>query len=306
MHVQKRDGRKEAVHFDKITARITKLAYGLSAEFCDPVRERAPIFFFFFEMFNARRRRSTPPPTPSALFFYPLLPRKRLSTTSSDKNTLFSCDLSKSKEAFEAPQKPHSASTHSTGNRAIKKKQSQVLVAQKVATGVYKGVTTTELDELAAETAASMTATHPDYAVVSFFWGGERERESKMKRAFARERDADVEFVSFSIRLFEAVAASSPRLPSLTHTSLFLIHSTSSPRVSPCPTCTRTRSSRSARRKLEEKREEKREERQSTTTKSEARSLEGFFDLNSRGEAPFFPSRPRPHSQLFSLSFCSL
>lgn len=50
MHVQKRDGRKEAVHFDKITARITKLAYGLSAEFCDPVREReeATIFFLFF------------------------------------------------------------------------------------------------------------------------------------------------------------------------------------------------------------------------------------------------------------------
>jgi ribonucleoside-diphosphate reductase subunit M1 len=42
----------------------------------------------------------------------------------------------------------------------------QVLVAQKVATGVYKGVTTSELDELAAETAASMTANHPDYAVV--------------------------------------------------------------------------------------------------------------------------------------------
>lgn len=43
----------------------------------------------------------------------------------------------------------------------------QVSVAQKVTTGVYKGVTTSELDELAAETAASMTATHPDYAVVS-------------------------------------------------------------------------------------------------------------------------------------------
>lgn len=49
----------------------------------------------------------------------------------------------------------------------IEKNLFQVLVAQKVATGVYKGVTTTELDELAAETAASMTATHPDYAVVS-------------------------------------------------------------------------------------------------------------------------------------------
>jgi hypothetical protein len=43
---------------------------------------------------------------------------------------------------------------------------SQVLVAQKVTAGVYKGVTTSELDELAAETAASMTATHPDYALV--------------------------------------------------------------------------------------------------------------------------------------------
>lgn len=42
----------------------------------------------------------------------------------------------------------------------------QVLVAQKVTMGVYKGVTTSELDELAAETAASMTATHPDYALV--------------------------------------------------------------------------------------------------------------------------------------------
>ena len=42
----------------------------------------------------------------------------------------------------------------------------QVLVAQKVAAGVYKGVTTTELDELAAETAAALTSSHPDYAVV--------------------------------------------------------------------------------------------------------------------------------------------
>jgi hypothetical protein len=36
-----------------------------------------------------------------------------------------------------------------------------------VTTGVYKGVTTTELDELAAETAASLTATHPDYALLA-------------------------------------------------------------------------------------------------------------------------------------------
>ena len=40
----------------------------------------------------------------------------------------------------------------------------QILVSQKVTAGGYKGVTTSELDELAAETAASMTTTHPDYA----------------------------------------------------------------------------------------------------------------------------------------------
>jgi hypothetical protein len=38
MFVVKRDGRREPVHFDKITARITKLSYGLNPDFCDPVR----------------------------------------------------------------------------------------------------------------------------------------------------------------------------------------------------------------------------------------------------------------------------
>lgn len=75
MYVVKRDGRQEAVHFDKITARLKKLSYGLNMDHCDPV-----------------------------------------------------------------------------------------LVAQKVCAGVYKGVTTSQLDELAAETAAAMTANHPDYA----------------------------------------------------------------------------------------------------------------------------------------------
>ena len=42
-----------------------------------------------------------------------------------------------------------------------------MLVAQKVTAGVYKGVTTHELDELAAETAASMTAKHPDYSTLA-------------------------------------------------------------------------------------------------------------------------------------------
>ena len=38
LYVVKRDGCEEPVAFDKITARIKKLAYGLSQEFCDPVR----------------------------------------------------------------------------------------------------------------------------------------------------------------------------------------------------------------------------------------------------------------------------
>jgi ribonucleoside-diphosphate reductase subunit M1 len=39
-----------------------------------------------------------------------------------------------------------------------------VLVAQKVFVGVYEDATTSELDELAAETSATMITTHPDYA----------------------------------------------------------------------------------------------------------------------------------------------
>lgn len=42
-----------------------------------------------------------------------------------------------------------------------------VKVAQKVIQGLYSGVTTTELDNLAAEIAASMSTTHPDYAVLA-------------------------------------------------------------------------------------------------------------------------------------------
>ena len=40
-------------------------------------------------------------------------------------------------------------------------------VAKKVIAGLYDGVTTTELDNLAAETAASMATSHPDYAVLA-------------------------------------------------------------------------------------------------------------------------------------------
>ncbi len=74
MYVIKRDGRKESVKFDKITARIQKLCYGMS-DLVNPTN-----------------------------------------------------------------------------------------VAMKVIEGIYEGVTTSELDSLAAEVAASLTTKHPDYA----------------------------------------------------------------------------------------------------------------------------------------------
>lgn len=40
-------------------------------------------------------------------------------------------------------------------------------VAKKTIEGIYEGVATTELDNLAAETAASLTITHPDYAILA-------------------------------------------------------------------------------------------------------------------------------------------
>jgi len=40
-------------------------------------------------------------------------------------------------------------------------------VAMKVIEGIYEGVTTSELDNLAAETAASLTTKHPDYALLA-------------------------------------------------------------------------------------------------------------------------------------------
>src|ERR1044071_2339735 len=42
-----------------------------------------------------------------------------------------------------------------------------IMVAKKVIEGLYDGVTTSELDNLAAETAASMTVKHPDYALLA-------------------------------------------------------------------------------------------------------------------------------------------
>jgi ribonucleoside-diphosphate reductase alpha chain len=42
-----------------------------------------------------------------------------------------------------------------------------VEVAQKVISGLYDGVTSKEIDQLAAETAASMTVKHPDYSILA-------------------------------------------------------------------------------------------------------------------------------------------
>ncbi|MDQ3109106.1 MAG: ribonucleoside-diphosphate reductase subunit alpha [Bacteroidota bacterium] len=78
MYVIKRDGSKESIKFDKITARIQKLCYALDSVHVNPVE-----------------------------------------------------------------------------------------VAMKVIQGIYPGVTTSELDNLAAETAASLTTTHPDYALLA-------------------------------------------------------------------------------------------------------------------------------------------
>lgn len=78
MFVIKRSGQKESVKFDKITARIEKLCYGLDMRYVDPT-----------------------------------------------------------------------------------------LVAKKVINGIYDGISTEQLDELAAETAASLTTSHPDYTLLA-------------------------------------------------------------------------------------------------------------------------------------------
>lgn len=78
LYVVKRDGRKEDVHFDKITSRIKKLCYNLNMEFIRPEN-----------------------------------------------------------------------------------------ITMKVINGLYSGVSTMELDNLAAETAATMTTKHPDYAILA-------------------------------------------------------------------------------------------------------------------------------------------
>jgi len=43
----------------------------------------------------------------------------------------------------------------------------QAAIGVKVMNGLYPGVTAAELDNLVAETAAALTAKHPDYAVLA-------------------------------------------------------------------------------------------------------------------------------------------
>lgn len=43
----------------------------------------------------------------------------------------------------------------------------QAAITMKVISGLYPGVTTVELDNLAAEIAATMTTKHPDYAILA-------------------------------------------------------------------------------------------------------------------------------------------
>lgn len=78
MYVIKRDGRREPVHFDKVTARVSQLCFGLNSRYVVAHR-----------------------------------------------------------------------------------------IAQKVIEGIYDGITTTQLDDLAATTAASMAVVHPDYAILA-------------------------------------------------------------------------------------------------------------------------------------------
>lgn len=140
------------MHFDKITARITKLSYGLNSDFCDPVSFlRLPSSFALRIMLR------------KILSMACCVPRDALlRQVALNFEFQFECQL-----FVLLLGAPFSPAFLERILIAIPYMILQVMVAQKVTAGVYKGVTTTELDELAAETAASLTATHPDYALVS-------------------------------------------------------------------------------------------------------------------------------------------
>eukprot|EP00983_Pelagomonas_calceolata_P106989 1159294-Pelagomonas_calceolata.AAC.6 len=173
MFVVKRDGRKQEVHFDKITARIMKLSYNLNPEFCDPVSiglvlggrcatARAVVSLHLLpyllhasshpiQCCRAGYCNNARAPSLAACVHGAAL--------EDSVGWLSILGLNSSAWPIFDPPRTHRCSPYPA--------PAQILVAQKVAAGVYKGVTTSELDELAAETAAALTSTHPDYATVS-------------------------------------------------------------------------------------------------------------------------------------------
>ena len=56
MYVIKRDGRRESVKFDKITARIEKLSYGLDPNYIQPAQEYLEVVFGYHEAAVCLRR----------------------------------------------------------------------------------------------------------------------------------------------------------------------------------------------------------------------------------------------------------
>ena len=146
MFVVKRNGQKQPVQFDKITARIVKLCYGLNADFVDPISVAQKVTG------GEQRDHSVEALVCSAR--RPLRVSRRARASCGAWLRLAQHSTRRTRTCHAAGcLRYHIAFTH----------HNEVLCSA----GVYKGVTTSELDELAAETAASLTATHPDYAVLA-------------------------------------------------------------------------------------------------------------------------------------------
>ena len=57
MQVIKRSNKKEAVSFDKVTARINKLCYGLNSKFIDPIEISRQITLIDQELYQSLENR---------------------------------------------------------------------------------------------------------------------------------------------------------------------------------------------------------------------------------------------------------
>ena len=151
MFVVKRNGQKERVHFDKITSRISKLAYGLNMNFVDP------------------GAFATRPPTAHA---HPCRLAAALLCRLSPFTTLRCCGA-----CNDPSHRPRHTSSACFGAAMARGRfqpfpasfapSRAVLISQKCVKGVYTGVKTTDLDALAAETAAYLTTEHPDYSILA-------------------------------------------------------------------------------------------------------------------------------------------